>query len=145
MSWDDVFQVASTAVLPCWLALVLLPRHPLLLGAVRTIVVGGLALFYAVLILVHFFRAEGGGFGSIAEVRALFASDPVLVAGWIHYLAFDLLVGLGIAEAADRAGLSRLIQGPILAATFLFGPLGLLLFRLTTLIAGRQAHEGALA
>jgi len=30
-------------------------------------------------------------------VRALFAHDHVLVAGWVHYLAFDLMVGALLA------------------------------------------------
>jgi hypothetical protein len=55
-------------------------------------------------------------------------SDPVLVAGWIHYLAFDLFVGTWIASEADRLGWNRVVQAPILIATFMFGPIGLLLF-----------------
>ncbi len=41
-------------------------------------------------------------------------SDPVLLAGWIHYLAFDLFVGLWIAAEADKAGMNRFLQAPIL-------------------------------
>ncbi|MEM9315304.1 MAG: abscisic acid-deficient protein Aba4 family protein, partial [Pseudomonadota bacterium] len=51
-----------------------------------------------------------------------------LLAGWIHYLAFDLFVGAWIATEADRLGLSRLLQAPLLVATFMFGPVGLALF-----------------
>jgi hypothetical protein len=131
VSFDLLFQIASSAALPGWLALIFLPRWPLLIRALRYGLIGALCLAYAVLVMVYFFRVEGGGFNSIAEVRALFASDPVLVAGWIHYLAFDLFVGLWIAEKADAAKLSRLLQTPILALTFLFGPAGLLAFFLT--------------
>jgi hypothetical protein len=52
------------------------------------------------------------------------------LAGWVHYLAFDLLIGSWIAREADKLGLSRVIQAPILLATFMFGPLGYLLFRM---------------
>ena len=48
--------------------------------------------------------------------------------GWVHYLAFDLFVGLWIARDADAKGFSRLLQAPILFATFMAGPLGLLLW-----------------
>ena len=44
-------------------------------------------------------RAEGG-FGSLADVMRLFDSPTVALAGWIHYLAFDLLVGAAIARIA---------------------------------------------
>lgn len=146
MTWDQVFSVASGLAGASWLGLIALPRWPILLAGLRSGVVGGLGLLYAALILVYFFEVDGGGFGSIAEVRALFASDPVLVAGWVHYLAFDLLVGLAIAERSDAIGLSRIVQAPILAATFLFGPLGLVLFRLVASLGRRLVTgEGAVA
>jgi hypothetical protein len=58
-------------------------------------------------------------------------SDAGLLAGWVHYLAFDLFIGTWIAVEADRRGIHRLLQAPILVATFLFGPLGLLFYTLT--------------
>ena len=131
MPFDQAFSVASTAAMAGWLALVLLPRWPRLIQLLRFGLVGLLSVAYAVLIMVFFFRIEGGGFGSIAEVRQLFLSDGGLLAGWIHYLAFDLFIGLWIAERADRAGVKRLLQAPILVATFMFGPMGLLLFYAT--------------
>jgi hypothetical protein len=131
MSFEQGFSLASTLTMIGWLPLLLLPRWPLLVSVVRFGVIGLLSVAYATLIMVYFFRIEGGGFGSITEVRQLFLSDGGLLAGWIHYLAFDLFVGLWIAERADRAGISRLIQAPILLATFMFGPVGLLMFYLT--------------
>ena len=131
MSFEQGFSVASAAALAGWLALLLMPRWTMPLGALRFGLVGALAIAYAALIMVFFFRVEGGGFGSIAEVRLLFLSDGGLLAGWIHYLAFDLFVGIWIAERSDRAGLNRLIQVPILVATFMFGPVGLLMFYAT--------------
>jgi hypothetical protein len=73
-------------------------------------------------------RADGG-FDSIESVRRLFASDLALVAGWVHYLAFDLLVGVHVDERAERAGIGRLALLPAFLLTFLFGPLGWLLYR----------------
>lgn len=61
-------------------------------------------------------------------MRALMGSDATLLAGWIHYLAFDLFVGVWIAERADALGVSRGLQGPILFTTFMFGPVGYLMF-----------------
>jgi hypothetical protein len=63
---------------------------------------------------------------SIQGIRALFGSDGGIVIGWTHYLAFDLFVGLWIARDADAKGFSRWVQAPILLATFLAGPIGLL-------------------
>jgi hypothetical protein len=128
MSFDAVFGLSNTAAMLGWLGLIFLPRWPALLAGLSWGLVGALSLLYAVLVFVFFFRVEGGGFGSLPAVRALFMSDPVLLAGWVHYLAFDLFVGIWIAREADRIGLSRLLQAPILLATFMFGPLGYLVF-----------------
>jgi hypothetical protein len=127
--WDAVFGLASTTALLGWAVLLLAPRggRLRLLGVVPRLAVPlALSAVYAALVMVHF-AAAGGGYGSLAEVRALFASDPMLVAGWTHYLAFDLLVGVMIADRMDRAGVPRLVQAMPLVATFLFGPVGLLL------------------
>lgn len=128
MTFDQLFQIAGTAAMTGWVMLLVLPRWPSIILALRYGIVGALSVTYAVLIMLFFFRIEGGGFNSIAEVRALFLSDGGLVAGWIHYLAFDLFVGIWIARKADRVGMSRLLQAPILVATFMFGPVGLLMY-----------------
>jgi hypothetical protein len=128
MSFDQGFSIANTAAMAGWLVLFLLPRRPALVAALRYGLIGALSVAYAVLIMVFFFRVEGGGFNTIGEVRALFMTDGGLLAGWIHYLAFDLFVGMWIAGEADRIGMSRLLQVPILIATFMFGPIGLLIY-----------------
>lgn len=128
MSFDTIFSIASTAAMLGWAGLILLPRRPILVAGLRYGLIGALSVAYAVLIFVYFFGVEGGGFNSIAEVRALFMSDGVLVAGWIHYLAFDLFVGIWIAVEADKRGFHRILQAPMLIGTFVFGPIGLLLF-----------------
>jgi hypothetical protein len=134
MSFEQLFSLASMAAMIGWAGLILAPRHHLVIGGLRYGLIGALSVTYTVLIMLYFFRVEGGGFNSIAEVRALFLADGGLVAGWVHYLAFDLFIGIWIAEAADRAGMSRLMQAPILIATFMFGPIGLLLFMVARII-----------
>lgn len=127
MTPETLFSLASTAVLPGWLILIFGPRNrPWLGGIAAGAIPLGLSAVYAVLMLAHFAPA-GGGYGSIAEVRTLFASDWVLVAGWVHYLAFDLMVGAWAAARMDAAGISRIAQGFILPLVFLFGPAGALL------------------
>ena len=80
------------------------------------------------LIRAGFAEAPNGGFGSVAQVRNLFASDAALVAGWLHYLAFDLFVGTWIVRTGLAERLPRLLLLICLPATFLFGPAGLLIF-----------------
>ena len=71
-------------------------------------------------------------------MRTLFGSDAGLTLGWTHYLAFDLFVGLWIARDADPKGISRIIQAPVLLATFLVGPVGLLVWLIVREPAARR-------
>lgn len=140
MTWENWFSLASTAALAAWAALILLPRWRWLTAGLRYGLPGALAIAYMLLVLVYFFHIEDGGFNSLAEVKALLGTEPTLLAGWLHYLAFDLFVGVWIAERADALGLPRLLQAPILILTFLFGPIGYLAF-----IAAEAALRAPLA
>jgi hypothetical protein len=75
------------------------------------------------------FGRTPGGFSTLAAVALLFTSPWVLLAGWIHYLAFDLLIGTWEARDARERGVRHLLLIPCLVLTFLFGPAGWLLYR----------------
>jgi hypothetical protein len=124
---DAVFSAVSTAALLGWLLLILGPRRPWTRRVIGAGIVLGLSLVYAVLVMVFFFTVPGGGFGTLQAVMQLFTVREVALAGWVHYLAFDLAVGLWIAQRADAEGVSRWLQAPVLGVTFMFGPLGLLM------------------
>ena len=53
----------------------------------------------------------------------------MLLAGWIHYLAFDLLIGSWEVRDARELGIPHLFVVPCLFLTFMFGPAGWLLYR----------------
>lgn len=126
---EALFGYAGQAAMVGWLILILLPRRwPALLFVPRFFIPLGLSLLYAGLIFAHVFTVDGGGFGSLAQVKILFAKDELLLAGWVHYLAFDLFIGGWIAMQADKLGITRLLQAPMLVITFLCGPVGLALF-----------------
>ncbi len=125
---DTIFSLANTTALLAWAALILLPRWLWLLRALRWGVIGAFCLIYTGLVSVWFFQVPGGGYGSLAAVQALFATPQIALAGWLHYLAFDLLVGLWIAQACDARQIGRGVQAPLLAVTFMFGPVGWLFY-----------------
>jgi Domain of unknown function (DUF4281) len=128
MDWGQSFKIANTLALIAWLLLILLPRTSWLIFALRRGFIGCICFVYTAVVFRFIREVDGGGFSSLVEVKALFGSDAVVFAGWLHYLAFDLFVGLWIAEQSDLKKIHRFFQAPILAATFLLGPLGLLLF-----------------
>lgn len=127
MSPEDLFALASTVALPGWVVLILAPRRwPVVLAVPGLVIPALLSALYAGVVLARFAGAQGG-FGTLADVRLLFADDWALLAGWVHFLAFDLMIGALVAARMDRAGVDRITQAPVLVVTFLFGPLGLLL------------------
>jgi hypothetical protein len=139
---ERLFALANSAALIGWMILIFLPRrYNLVFFIPQYVLPFAFGLLYAGLIFANVYTVDGG-FGSIADVRALFSKDEVLLAGWIHYLAFDLFIGAWIARQADAIGLPRLLQAPILLATFMFGPVGLVLF-LSMRAFYRQRREGA--
>lgn len=141
MTPETMFQVANLTALAGWALLLLSPFVPRLADRVAGLVIPGLlAAAYAGTILAFWGSAEGG-FGSLEEVRQLFQDPHLLLAGWIHYLAFDLFVGAWITRKARREGLPFWMVLPCLPLTFLFGPAGLLL--LLALRASRLAFRPA--
>lgn len=128
LDWEAWFSIAGGIAMLGWSVLILAPRRwPWLTHLPTRVLPVLLSGGYAVLILL-FFGAGEGGFSSLEQVSLLFSQDSLLLAGWIHYLAFDLFVGGWIAERADRIGLHRVLQAPILFATFMLGPIGFLLY-----------------
>ena len=96
LSPDFLFQVANNVAVAGWLLLVLAPRW----RGTRAVVLNGalplmLAATYVGLIgyqtVAH--PAPGAGFGSLGEVAALFREPWALLAGWVHYLCFDMWIG----------------------------------------------------
>ena len=135
---EAVFSMASTAVLPGWLLLAFLPRWRHTARLVCAVVIPGLlAVLYAAIIAARWGSAEGG-FSSLADVQKLFADPWLLIAGWIHYLAFDLFVGAWEVRDAQRLGIPHLLVVPCLVLTFLFGPVGLLLYGIVRAVRTRR-------
>lgn len=133
MTPEYVFSQASSAAMLGWVLLILGPRRFGWFNAVPLwIIPSALSAVYAALVLSRF-AGTGGGFDSLAAVAILMADDWVLLAGWVHFLAFDLVVGAIMAARMDRAGIGRLVQAPILGAIFMLGPLGFLVAALTEL------------
>lgn len=128
MNLDAIFSFASLLALFGWGALAVSPFMPVWSDRIAAWGIPAvIAAVYAALLLVHVGGAEGG-FGSLDEVARLFSSRPVLLAGWLHYLAFDLAIGAWEVRDARRRAVPFAFVLPCLAATFLVGPVGFLLF-----------------
>ena len=135
MTASLLFQIANIFALLGWLVLAagVVLKRPFW----RDDIAGwlwplGFSALYALLIVFFFFKAEGG-LNSLADVQRLFTFEWAALAGWVHYLAFDLFVGASIARRLMDMGGSRLWLVALLPLSFMFGPIGFLGFEILRL------------
>ena len=128
MNPDDLFNIANPTALLGWLALLLAPFAPRVTDLIAALIIPLLlAVAYTALILAHWSGATGG-YGSLPDVMALFTNPHIALAGWVHYLAFDLFIGAWAVRTARAEQSPHLLTLPHLGLIFLFGPAGFLTF-----------------
>ena len=141
MSADTLFSIINTGVLPAWLLLAVLPRWRYTQTIVFGVVIPILALVYTTL-LVRVTTGNGGftapDFSTLEGVMALISDPMGFVAGWAHYLAFDLFVGAWIVRDAQENRVPHLLILVPLFFTLMAGPLGLLLYLVMRQVVRRQ-------
>jgi hypothetical protein len=151
--WQTLFAVTNLIALLAWIVLILAPRRATVLSAVLYAGVGLLCLIYTAVFMSLLTGLadpvrEAGPAPSLTDysvrgLRAMFASDGAIVVGWTHYLALDLFTGLWMARDGDAKDTGRIVQAPILFATFMAGPLGLLLWLIVRETAARRSSKRA--
>ena len=130
MDPNQVFSIVNMLALLAWLALAVLPRVRWVSDVIcRFAVPAVFAMIYIVLIATQWSKSSGG-FSSLSGVAALFSNPWLLLAGWIHYLAFDLFTGTWEVRDARARGIPHLLVLPCLFLTFMFGPVGWALYAL---------------
>jgi hypothetical protein len=128
MSPDLLFQLANPLAMAGWIALILSPLAPRAADRAAGIAIPMVLSAGYVALVLTFWASTEGGFGSLSDVMRLFDYPGVALAGWVHYLAFDLFVGAWEVRTARREGITHLLVLPCLALTFLFGPAGFFAF-----------------
>ncbi|MFK7730809.1 MAG: ABA4-like family protein [Pseudomonadales bacterium] len=134
MSADQLFLLCNFAVLPAWLLLVALPHHRITQALVHAVWIPLLlGPFYVWALFFGEPAAPGAGFNSLQGVMLLFQSPTAVLGGWIHYLVFDLFIGAWIVRDAKRHSINHWLTVPLLIATLMAGPAGLMLYLLLRL------------
>jgi hypothetical protein len=123
---ETLFTLCGLIAMAGWLLLIFAPAWSARVAS-AVVVPAILAIVYLALIVVYF-RGAQGGFGSLAEVARLFANPWLLLAGWVHYLAFDLFIGAWEVRDSRALRIPHLLVVPCLLLTFFLGPIGLLLY-----------------
>ena len=131
MSAEALFQTSSTIAMVSWLLMMVLSPFwfgfdKLFVGIIITL----LALLYLWLIFQSFSPSGFSEFGSLEGVMRLFTNKTMVVAGWVHYLAFDLFLGVWIKKNSVKYSIPHWLIIPCLFFTFMLGPIGLLLYLL---------------
>lgn len=137
MNEELVLKVLNVPVLVGWLSMVLAPRSRptrwLLESDALPLAIG---VLYLGLVAPHL-PGLLGEFDTLAHIGAALQRPGMLLAGWIHYLAFDFLVGRVVLADAQRRGIPHLLVVPCLLLTFMLGPVGYLAYAAVRLLSRR--------
>lgn len=141
MKAEQIFSIANLIALSSWIVLTVAPRWKwtnkiILSGAIPLL----LSVAYLVLIVLFFGKADGG-FDSLPNVMKLFTNEWAVLAGWIHYLAFDLFVGNWEVKDAQSRGISHWLVIPCLFFTFMFGPIGFLMYSILRFFLAKEVKN----
>ena len=130
MSAEQLFSVANLLAVLCWVLLAALPNRRWVTETVTgTVAPAMFAVAYTAIVIAVFPSAEGS-FNTLVGVTMLFSNPWLLVAGWLHYLAFDLLIGTWEARDSVERRVPRWLLVPCLFLTLMFGPTGWLAYLL---------------
>jgi hypothetical protein len=131
---EFLFSAGNAFVLPCWALLIFFPNSKLtrfLFEDSRFSPALVLAVFYAFSV-VPALLLNPDALAVLARptlngVQVLLSSEQGAAAGWIHYLCFDLLIGITIWKTARKKHQSFLWVSPVLVLVLMLGPLGWLI------------------
>ncbi len=127
---EIAFQIANTLVLPQWCLMIFAPRWQLTQWLMRSFLIPVLLACLYVYFIVSGGPLDFNDFGSLEGVKSLFSKggDGAVLAGWIHYLAFDLVAGSVVLKDAQQKEIRHgWIILPLIFC-FMLGPVGLLLY-----------------
>jgi len=144
MQADTLFRICNMTAMIGWLLLTIAPRwrwtSVVVISGVIPLLLSAVYLY----LVVRYFGTSEGGFGSLPEVMKLFTNEHAVLAGWIHYLAFDLFVGSWEVKDSHTHGISHWLMIPCLFLTFMLGPVGLIFYFIVRTVRTRKfLHEGS--
>jgi hypothetical protein len=138
MNNETIFQVVNAIALLSWIVLLIFPFNKEVWRILAGAPVALLAICYVWLIAGSLQPADFEKFRTLEGITSLLSVPGAALAGWIHYLAFDLMTGLFIAQNAAKHGVSHGLLVPALLFTFMLGPAGLLLYFIIRYAITRQ-------
>jgi hypothetical protein len=132
MLYASVFNFFNTGILIFWGLLLFFPNKQItqkIIAYPWVPLVIALGYVYFLSLQPEFFSAD---FSSLESLTQMFqnANPQGVAAGWLHYLAFDFWMGCWMLKNSQEKGVKHgWIILPLLA-TFMLGPVGVLLYSL---------------
>ena len=128
VSAENIFGIVNVLIIPAWILLMFFPgrrwTQKLVMSGLYSVLYAGV---YTLVIVINL-DLSALDFSSLEKVYQTFANPYFLLAGWVHYLAFDLWVGAWILKDSQDTGIRYYLMLPILAFTFYLGPVGYLAY-----------------
>ena len=137
MNFETLFSIAGLVAMFGWLCLLFSPLMPKWADWIAGLALPIILSLGYVILLVSPSSDSAGGFGTLADVMVLFSYEQAALAGWVHFLAFDLFVGAWVCRTARAETVSFWLVAPCLPVVFLFGPAGLLAFQVIRAVRHR--------
>ncbi len=140
MTWQTAFTTINLLVLPAWIMLILLPRAKITQTLVHSMLwplVMGLIYTTSLIAALFFGLSDPEAGFTMPGVTALFQHPNGVITGWSHYLVFDLFVGAWIGRDSQRLAIPHWQAVPCILFSFIFGPVGLVLYALLRLVHGK--------
>jgi hypothetical protein len=130
MTISQIYDLFNILALLAWVPLFLPPkfafRNWFLEQKIATIL---LSLSYLIFFAIFMFLDKNPPLDfSFEGIKQLFANEKGLLVAWIHYLAFDMMVGIYECEQALKRKIPHWLLIPCLLFTFMLGPIGWLMF-----------------
>lgn len=136
------FRLVSASTVPVWAAMILLPNARVTERLVRlaTPLYAALGVAYVGFLATEVATGEGGmpSLDDPDALRTALGSPTAFLAGWTHYVVFDLFVGRYIWSAARERGRNDRLA---LFLTWMAGPAGLTLHLARNAVSDRAGSD----
>lgn len=129
---EILFWFSSIWIIPLWSLMWFLPKHDITSRVMNDIRICILPLLipYAILVIpniLDIFITLGSEMPTPGLVIEFFQDDDVILIGWLHFLAFDILAGRYIWKRMIHLDRPIYLSTPILILSMMVAPLGFLL------------------
>lgn len=132
MNIDQLFVVMNGCAGIGWLLIIFVSpfwkRYDLVVIGIVSVL---LAIAYTIFNITSFRPDIFQKFATLNGIMDLFVTKPFVMAAWSHILAFDLIGGVWMKKNSVKHGISHWVMLPSFIFTFLLGPFGFLIYKIT--------------